>query len=316
MAEELGNGWTEGVHPNDFGFCLQTYTTSFDKREPFLMEYRMKNRFGEYRWIRDFGRPFYDLDNTFLGYIGSCYDITEIKDNELKLLELNASKDKFFSILAHDLRNPVGLIASIVTALAENIDENNIEIIKKQVNIVGNIANSTFDLLEELLLWARAQSDIIPYKPEKVSFVNICANIIENLMPIANGKNIALNLISDTNIEVYADTNMLKTIMRNLVSNAIKFTGKGGRVDIYAQPKERETTITVSDNGVGIEPANLAKLFDISKVYSSSGTEKERGSGLGLLLCKEFVEKHGGKIWAESKAGSGSLFKFTLPEIK
>ncbi|MEI7829841.1 MAG: PAS domain-containing protein, partial [Prolixibacteraceae bacterium] len=101
MEQEFGNGWAEGVHPDDFDFCLKTYVAAFDKRESFLMEYRMKNYTGAYRWIRDFGRPFYDLDNTFLGYIGSCYDITDNKNNELKLIELNTTKDKFFSIIAH-----------------------------------------------------------------------------------------------------------------------------------------------------------------------------------------------------------------------
>nr|MDA3912187.1 PAS domain-containing protein [Bacteroidales bacterium] len=207
MEQEFGNGWTEGVHPDDFDFCLRIYVTAFDKREAFLMEYRMKNKFGEYRWIRDFGRPFYDLDNTFLGYIGSCYDITENKNNELKLIELNATKDKFFSIIAHDLLNPFNNILGFADLLNKNhakyVSEN-MEMITKTLYLS---AKNTYNLLENLLEWSRTQSDKISFEPHKIGFTEICQEIAESLNSNATAKNININYFATEKIEIYADVN-------------------------------------------------------------------------------------------------------------
>jgi signal transduction histidine kinase len=138
-------------------------------------------------------------------------------------------------------------------------------------------------------------------------------NILEILNPNANAKNITINYPAKDHINVFADNDMLKTVLRNLVSNAIKFTNNDGKININLEQTDSNVTISVSDNGIGITPENLAKLFNISEVITTLGTAKETGTGLGLLLCKEFVEKHGGKIWVESEVGIGSVFKFTLP---
>lgn len=313
MEQEFGNGWAEGVHPDDVDFCVQIYVTAFDKREAFLMEYRMKNKFGEYRWIRDFGRPFYDLDNTFLGYIGSCYDITENKNNELKLIELNATKDKFFSIIAHDLRNPFCNIIGFAELLKINYakyDAEKMERITKQLYIS---AKNTYNLLENLLEWSRAQSDNIPFEPKMIDFIELCKNAIEDLSQNANSKNIILNYYVPEPIEIFVDTNMIKTVLRNLVSNAIKYTNNKGIINIFAEKNADNVIITVSDNGIGMDKNSIVKLFELTQKQSTSGTADEKGTGLGLIICKEFIEKHNGKIWAESEFGKGSDFKFTIP---
>ena len=313
MEQEFGNGWAEGVHPDDFDFCLQTYVTAFDKREAFLMEYLMKDKFGEYRWIRDFGRPFYDLDDSFLGYIGSCYDITEIKDNEIKLTELNATKDKFFSIIAHDLRNPFSNIIGFAELLNKNYSSysaENMERITKQLYLS---AKNTYNLLENLLEWSRTQSDSIPFEPVRNSFNDFCDEVITDLSQIARSKNITIQHFTTEPILLFADKNMLKTVLRNLVSNAIKFSNPGEKISIYAEKDEEKITVTVSDNGIGIEPGKLDNLFDFTKTQSTRGTAEEKGTGLGLTLCKEFIERHQGRIWAESEVGIGSKFKFTIP---
>jgi signal transduction histidine kinase len=164
-------------------------------------------------------------------------------------------------------------------------------------------------------MWARTQQGKIPHKPQILSFRDICINIFEILSPNANAKNITINYSAPDEINIFADIDMLKTVLRNLVSNAIKFTNNGGLININAVENSGNVTISVSDNGIGINPNNLAKLFDITEVITTKGTLKETGTGLGLLICKEFVEKHGGEIWVESEVGKGSEFRFTLPVI-
>jgi len=167
--------------------------------------------------------------------------------------------------------------------------------------------------LENILIWARAQQGKIPFDPQILSFTDNCKDAIEVLNPIAKAKNITIDYSTGNHTNVFADIDMIKTVLRNLVSNAIKFTNNGGTISITAKQIDSNITISVSDNGIGISPEDITKLFDISKVLSTKGTAEETGTGLGLLLCKEFVEKHQGKIWVESEVGKGSDFKFTLP---
>jgi PAS domain S-box-containing protein len=313
MEQEFGNGWTEGVHPDDLDFCLQIYIPAFDKREPFIMDYRLKNKFGEYRWIRDYGRPFYDLDKTFLGYIGSCYDITENKNNEQKLEELNATKDKFFSIIAHDLKSPFNSMLGFSKLLNDKFDKYDIEKKKDFINVINQGLQDTYKLLENLLTWSQSQRGTIDFKPEKMNLYLICQETSEMLRQSTEDKNIILiNKISE-NTYIEADNDMISLIIRNLISNAIKFTHKGGKVLIDAKNKQQLIEITMKDNGIGIPKEIQSKLFDIGKNTSTQGTENETGTGLGLILCKEFVEKHGGEIWVESEVDKGSKFIFTLP---
>ncbi len=313
MEQEFGNGWAEGVHPDDFDFCLQTYVTAFDKREAFLMEYRMKDKFGEYRWIRDFGRPFYDLDNTFLGYIGSCYDITEIKDNELRLIELNATKDKFFSIIAHDLKSPFNSIVGFSEHLVELVKENNYSHIGEIAAIIYNSSNRAMDLLSNLMTWSQLESGRMPFNPENFDITPIFSEVISLIKPAASQKSIDIeNKITSTS-KVFADKKMISTVLRNLLSNAVKFTENGGKVTILSATDKNELTVTITDNGVGISKDRIDKLFTIKEGYSTTDTKKEKGTGLGLILCKEFIEKHHGKIWVESIVGIGSSFYFSIP---
>jgi len=320
LAQEMGNGWADGVHPEDFQHCLDIYVKAFDKREKFSMDYRLRHFDGEYRWIVDDGSPIYNSKDEFIGYLGQCYDITERKEAELiiyhqnqELKKLNADKDRFITILAHDLKNPFNSILGFLSLLATNIRIYDIDKIEKQILIINKSAKNTYDLLEDILLWVRANSGKIPFEPQNQDFSCIFNYVTENLKQTANNKSIKINQFALEGIKIFADTNMLNTILRNLISNAIKFTNSGGTIDIYAITNHSKVTITISDNGIGINRDKLAKLFDISQVYTTKGTADESGTGLGLLLCKDFVEKHGCKIWVESEVGKGSDFKFTMP---
>jgi signal transduction histidine kinase len=241
-----------------------------------------------------------------------------ITNNELQqLLQLNADKDLFISILAHDLRSPFTVLLGLSEFLIDNIRKYNIEEIENHLKMIKNSAQDTFALLEDLLMWIRAQSGKIPFEPQNQSFTDICKNILETLNTNAGVKHITINSINTDEVFVFADSDMVKTVLRNLVSNAIKFTNPGGLINISAEENSDSVTISVSDNGIGLSPDKLKKLFDISDVKkSTTGTAQETGTGFGLLLCKEFVEKHRGKIWVTSECGKGSDFKFSLPVRK
>jgi signal transduction histidine kinase len=236
-------------------------------------------------------------------------------NNELQQsLQLNADKDLFLSILAHDLRSPFTAILGISELLIENIRVYSIEETEEMLNHLKDASIDTFALLEDLLRWTSTQSGKIPFNPQNLDFSEICTNILETLNKNADAKNITIKRSNNNNISVFADIDMLKTILRNLVSNAIKFTNKGGTIIINAEENSENVTISVSDNGIGIMPDRLTKLFDISHKQTTKGTENESGTGLGLILFKEFVEKNAGKIRVESEAGKGSNFIFTLPK--
>jgi signal transduction histidine kinase len=240
-------------------------------------------------------------------------ELVVINNELMQSLQLNADKDLFISTLAHDLRGPFTVLLGMSDLLIENIHKHTIDEIEKFVVIIKNSAQDTFTLLEDLLMWIRAQSGKMTIALENQSLNEICKTMVESFSSIAGTKDITIQIKVPVELIVYADIDMLKIVLRNLISNAIKFTEYGGTIEISAEQSESEILITVRDNGIGIKPDDLEKLFHISKMKSSMGTDKETGTGLGLLLCKEFVEKHRGKIWVESEFGKGSEFKFTIP---
>jgi signal transduction histidine kinase len=230
----------------------------------------------------------------------------------IKLEKLNADKDRFISILGHDLKNPFTCIFGYTEILMNEFETLDKDSIRKYLGYVNTTAINTYKLLEDLMEWVRAKSDNSPFNPRLNTFSDICTEINEQLEPAATAKNISINY-SANEVLVYADKDMLKTILRNLCSNAIKFSGRGGEINIGATEDKGQVIISVCDNGIGIRPEDLTKLFDISRHFTTRGTEKESGSGLGLLLCKELVDQHGGQIRAESVVNQGSRFIVSLP---
>jgi signal transduction histidine kinase/ligand-binding sensor domain-containing protein len=239
--------------------------------------------------------------------------LEKLQDSEHNLAELNAAKDKFFSILAHDLRSPLNSLSGFSSLLANFADEMSKEEIKQIAkDLEKNIKIST-KYLENLLTWARSQMDNIEFKPEKLNLLQSVKTSVEFLSSNAANKQIALVMDIPENVSVFADANQLQTILTNLIANALKFTNEGGSVSIRANTyTDTHIRIAVADTGVGMSASVMDKIFRIDAKHSTKGTAGEAGTGLGLLLCKEFVEKNGGQISVESVEEQGTTFYFTL----
>lgn len=243
----------------------------------------------------------------------------ELQISEKQLLELNQTKDKFFSIIAHDLRNPMSVLMSSTDFLSKSVDLMTQSEIIDLISDLNKTSKSLYDLLENLLTWARSQSGKIDYNPEEFDLSELATAVVYTLGINAENKNIELKSDISQFTFVKADYNMISTVLRNLVSNAIKFTSEFGKIHISAKVKNEEnkkmTEISISDSGIGISQKDLQKLFKLDTAHTTIGTGQEKGTGLGLILCKEFVEKHGGSIKAESQEGKGTVFIFSLPSI-
>ncbi len=231
-----------------------------------------------------------------------------------ELEKLNATKDKFFSIIAHDLKNPFHAISGFSELLSSNFNQMSDEEKLELVELINISSETAYNLLENLLQWARTQTDKINYQPDNLQMNEILDQNIEFLK--ASAKKKSINLFSELNsdLKVYADKNMVNTILRNLISNAIKFTNNNGEIKVSNEELTRHVQITVEDTGIGINQKDLEKLFKLEEFHTTSGTSGESGTGLGLIICKEFVEKNGGSIRVESIPGKGSKFIFTLPK--
>jgi signal transduction histidine kinase len=239
--------------------------------------------------------------------------IKTVKENEQQLKRLNTDKDRFIRIIGHDLSSPFNTLLGLSTLLLRKIHKYDKDKIKQNIEIINLTARNTYNLLCDLLLWSKSQAGKLPFEPENIKFNDICNKVVKEKQVQANHKDIKIRYFAPESTLLYADTNMLKTILRNLISNAIKFTHQGGKVEIRAYLDKQSTVINVADNGIGITEDTQRKLWDFANPLTTPGTNKEKGTGLGLLLCKEFVEHHGGEIWVESEPGKGSEFKFSLP---
>jgi PAS domain S-box-containing protein len=263
-----------------------------------------------------------ESDLKFLISVGSQIAVSierKITEEEIRLknellLVLNAEKDKFFSILAHDLRGPLSSFVAATQILTEEIQSMSLEEIKDITISMKTDASNIYTLLENLLEWSRLKRNVMEFVKIKFNLKSKIASSIQPLSEMAEKKNIKITISVPENLEINADDHMFGTIIRNLVSNAVKFTRIGGKINISAFKKQdNPIEINISDTGIGMSADLKNRLFILNEKINRKGTEGEPSSGLGLLLCKEFIEKHGGKIWAESQEGKGSTFSFTLP---
>jgi len=249
-------------------------------------------------------------------------DITERRRNEslinqqnIELKKLDSDKNIFISILSHDLKNPFHSILGFLELLDNNIRKYDLDKIEKQISIINCSAQKVYHLLEDILTWSLSQSGRIDYSPQPFNYSVLCNEIIDSSKIALFNKNITLNFRADENQMIVADINMLNTVIRNLISNAIKYTNLNGRIDLIVEQMPKYFRFSIKDNGVGMGAETINKLFDITQINSTKGTLGEQGTGLGLIICKQFIEKHGGEFSVNSQYGKGSDFSFTVPVI-
>lgn len=286
-----------------------------------LQESHIKN--GEKRCYVTNKIPFFDENKKVIGIVGTSEDISERKRTQMEMEKLsgelklqNETKNKFFSIVSHDLINPIAGIIGFSELLKENSEDLKPEKIKSFATIINKSANFTLTLLHDLLEWSRVQIGSIAPEFENFILSDLLSHNIAGVSPLVSSKNINLKANFPENLNVFGDKKMISTIIRNLLSNAIKFTSKGGTITISSKEmmlnNKKIIETTIADTGIGMSEEKIKNLFKIEHNYRSAGTDKESGSGLGLVLCKEFIEKNNGTIKVISEENAGSSFIFTL----
>ena len=241
----------------------------------------------------------------------------EIEEKKSWLEKMNATKDQFFSIIAHDLKNPFNTIIGLSELLVYRYDKYSNEKVKEFIRQIHTHSSSAYNLLDNLLQWARSQTGRLEVSHQKLNIERLIEENVSLLKNKATQKEIEIELIPKRVPEVYADENMINTVLRNLLTNAIKFTPQKGRIQVQADDHDKShIKISVKDNGMGIDKENIPKIFDLTSHFTTRGTNSEEGTGLGMVLCKDFVEKNHGTIWVESEKKKGSTFYFTLPKAQ
>jgi PAS domain S-box-containing protein len=285
-------------------------------------EYEVKRKDGEKIWFYEDAHAIKDENGKIIFFEGFVIDITKRKQADAQVIQkteelqkLNNEKDKFFSIIAHDLRTPFNSFLGLTQLMAEELPSMTTSELQTIIASMRNSAINLFRLLENLLQWSRIEQGALPFEPESTKLLTDIETSIAMVLESARNKEIEITYNIPEDLMVYADSNMLQTIVRNLVSNSIKFTPHGGKIKVEAKiDSNRDTEISVKDTGIGMTPNIIAHLFQLDGYTNRKGTHGEPSSGFGLILCKEFITKHGGNIWVNSAEGKGTTFFFTLPD--
>lgn len=312
--------FTELMHPDDFDrVSKEVRDYSLKKISTYEQEYRLKHSSGEYKWFSDYTLVVRNKENKVTHFHGYLLDITERKldreilaKSEQDLKKLVAMKDRFFSILAHDLRSPFQGLIGITNILLDDDELSHEDRVTFTTKLLDGL-RAEHRLLEDLLTWSKLQQGGVDFDPTENSIKDDILEAINSLTHLLEKKGILIKLINEKTIRLFYDRNMIATVLRNLISNSIKFTQAGGTIEVTYCIKGDRLIVSVKDDGVGISEKNIGKLFNNETHFSTRGTNSESGSGLGLILCKDFVEKHGGNIWVESELRKGSTFYFSLP---
>lgn len=327
MEQELGNGWTEGVHPNDFQACLDTYLTAFTARQPFEMEYRLRRHDNEYRWIFDRGMPRFTPAGTFAGYIGSCIDITERRQTEEErnqLLEQEQAarreaqaaikvRDEFLSVAAHELKTPITNLRGYTQLVNRQLAKDkvlNAERVERAMTVINQQATKLARLVDQLLDVTRLEVGRFELQKQVCDITALVESVITNIQVTTSEHTLTLH--ADAPVMVEIDTLRIEQVVNNLLNNAIKYSPKGGQIDIEVKTIEAAwVQFSVSDQGIGIESEHRAYIFE--RFYQAHPGDRTVGVGLGLYVSRQIIESHNGQIEAEFPASGGTRFVVTLP---
>ncbi|MFO7999722.1 MAG: PAS domain-containing sensor histidine kinase [Marinilabilia sp.] len=307
------------IHPEDREATKKGLEDIIANRANGGAQYRHRHKNGGWVYLEAYGTN--QIDNPAIGAVVlNVRDITDrkraedaLKESERQLNELNATKDRFFSIIGHDIRSPFNSIVGFSDILIDQIRQKDYEGIEEYAGIIQNAAHQVMDLLTNLLEWSRSQTGTIRFNPLDIDLIAQIDEVVALFGDAARQKSIDIEMNLFQRYQVRADRDMINAIIRNLISNGIKFSRPGGKITIGAKQEGEWVIVSVADNGVGIPAEVRSELFRIDQGHTTPGTQSETGTGLGLLLCREFVEKHGGTIWVESEENKGSIFFFSLP---
>ncbi len=312
------------MHPEDRKRFDEEYVPRLKNLEELELEYRIYHKSGEIRWISDHIKPFKKPEEPNVIYqIGAVTDITEKKNYEAEILEsreklriINDQKDRLFSIIAHDLKGPISSFVGLSKMFAESLNELTLSEINEYTNNMVKSASHILELLENLLEWSRVQRGRKQFNPERQNIRLIIQNVVDLLFNSFKLKEVTLEQNIKEDAYAFVDLQMMNTIFRNLLSNALKFTYRGGKVCVNIEEKDSKYIISVKDSGIGMDEELKGKLFNPAEKVSRTGTEDESSTGLGLLLCKEFVDYHKGRIWVESQPNQGTTFFVEIPKAE
>jgi len=321
--EELKLPFSKVIHPDDHDRILKHWQKVLEQPDRVHRdEYRHIHKTKGYVWMEACLKSYLN-DPSIQRVICSVRDITErknaeqaVKESEKQLKQANSTKDKFFSIIAHDLRNPFNVLLGYSNIIINYIEDKQFDKLQEAGKAIKQSAEQGYVLLNNLLKWSRAEQGAMAFKPMPLNIKNRIESIIDFYSKAAREKEITIESKVKSNLKFKADENMLDTIIRNLLSNAIKYSNPGGKIKVSAIKSNKQLTVEVEDEGIGIPEADQAKLFRMDENYTTNGTLGEQGTGLGLILCKEFVEKHNGQINVSSLPGKGTTIWFTLPRAQ
>lgn len=328
IEQELGSGWAEGVHPEDLGKCLDIYNNSFDSRQSFVMEYRLKRNDGQYRWLQDVGKPTYSSENIFTGYIGSCSDIHDqrMMKEELELLvsqrtnelhdalnremEMNELKSRFVSMASHEFRSPLSIVLSSISLIDKYIGSEKDERVDRHILKIKTALGNLTTILDDFLSIDKLEQGKVEVNCEKFAINEFMQRIIEDVY-LFQKKDQCINIGHTGDPEVALDQKKLRYILVNLISNSMKYSPEGAVINLNVVTRDGYITLSVQDNGIGIPEEEQQHMF--SKFFRAKNTQNVQGTGLGLTIVKRYVELMGGKIGFVSRVGEGTTFMIDLP---